>query len=165
VRVLNLPTLWTILLDALAWLILSPAISFLTLRLPADAFDPQGWLYATRRWEREGELWNVLFRVRRWKSALPSGGPALGGFSMRRFESTEPAYVRRWMAETCRAELAHWLQIALAPLFFLWNVPVAGAIIIVYALAANLPCIIVQRYNRPRVLRIQNEATPSAATH
>jgi glycosyl-4,4'-diaponeurosporenoate acyltransferase len=39
-------------------------------------------------------------------------------------------------------------------LFLLWNPPVGVAVNVVYAIAANVPCILAQRYNRPRVLAI-----------
>lgn len=157
-RVLHWPTGWTIALDALAWLILQPTIAWVATRLPARVFDPAGWLYRARRWERQGELYQSLLAVRRWKGALPSGGAWLGGFRMQRVASSEPEYLRRWLVETCRAELAHWLQVLVAPLFFLWNPPLAGGVILIYALAVNLPCIIVQRHNRPRLRRMLGRA-------
>lgn len=163
-RLLHLPTVWTIVLDALAWLILQPAISWLVTQLPVTAFDPDAWLYRARRWERQGEAYQALLAVRRWKEALPSGGAWLGGFRMQRITSSQPGYLRRWLLETCRAELAHWLQILVAPLFFLWNPPLAGGIIIFYALAANLPCIVVQRYNRPRLCRVLERAEEQGKT-
>jgi glycosyl-4,4'-diaponeurosporenoate acyltransferase len=39
------------------------------------------------------------------------------------------------------------------PLFFLWNPPWACLVMTTYALAANLPCILAQRYNRIAVNR------------
>lgn len=44
-----------------------------------------------------------------------------------------------------------------APLFFLWNRPAVGLGMIVYALAFNLPLVAIQRYNRPRLLRIKSQ--------
>ena len=161
-RIVHLPTIWTVALDALAWLILQPSIAWLVTRLPATSFRPDAWLYRARRWERQGEIYQSLMAVRRWKGALPSGGPWLGGFRMQRIASSHPGYLWRWLQETCRAEIAHWLQILVAPLFFLWNPPVAGGIIVLYALAANLPCIVVQRHNRPRLRRLAQKA---AARH
>ena len=61
-------------------------------------------------------------------------------------------------AETKRAELTHWLTIVPAPVFFLWNPVWAGWVIIAYALIANLPFIITQRYNRGRIESILNSA-------
>jgi len=157
-RVLSLSTGWTIALDTLAWLILQPTISWLAMRLPLSAFAPDAWFYRARPWERGGALYQTLFRVRRWKERLPSGGAWMGGFRMKRIASSEPEYLERWLLETCRAELAHWLQILVAPLFFLWNPPIAGAFILLYALMANMPCIVVQRYNRPRLQRLMRKA-------
>ncbi len=157
-RLLHWPTWATIALDATAWLILQLLISWLVLRVPIASFAPEGWLYRLRGWERGGEIYQSVFRVRRWKERLPSGGPWMGGFRMKHIASSERTYLQRWLLETCRAELAHWLQLLVAPLFFLWNPPVAGVIILFYALAVNLPCIIVQRYNRPRLRGILQRA-------
>ena len=46
-----------------------------------------------------------------------------------------------------------WLAIACTPVFVLWNPPAGVALMAVYELAANLPCIAIQRYNRPRAQR------------
>jgi len=39
-------------------------------------------------------------------------------------------------------------------LFFLFNFWYAGIIMILYAFIANLPCIIIQRYNRPKLITL-----------
>jgi glycosyl-4,4'-diaponeurosporenoate acyltransferase len=56
--------------------------------------------------------------------------------------------------ETYRGEWSHWLTLALTPIFFLWNPILPDAILVFYALATNLPCIFVQRYNRVVLQRI-----------
>lgn len=88
-----------------------------------------------------------------------------GGFSMRRVASHSDEYVARWVAESCRAELTHWLAMLPVVLFVLWNPPVAVAANGVYALCANLPCIVVQRYNRPRLVRLLARVADRAARH
>jgi hypothetical protein len=45
--------------------------------------------------------------------------------------------------------------IASAPVFFLWNPWWGDLIIVLYALVANLPCILVQRYNRFRLQKLR----------
>ncbi len=54
----------------------------------------------------------------------------------------------------------HWAVFAAAFLFFAWNPPWAGAVMVFYGLAANLPCIIALRYNRIRLLRIAARGEP-----
>ena len=79
--------------------------------------------------------------------------------------SRSPEYCRLFIKETCRAELFHWLVFALAPLFYLWNEWRVATLMIPYALLANVPCIIAQRYNRPRLTRMLRIAggSPHAA--
>jgi glycosyl-4,4'-diaponeurosporenoate acyltransferase len=49
--------------------------------------------------------------------------------------------------------MTDWLAIGCAPLFFLRNPWWGDLIIVGYAVAANLPCILAQRYNRARFQR------------
>ena len=65
-----------------------------------------------------------------------------------------PAYVAQFLIETRRAEIAHWFMLGCLPIFFIWNPPWARWVMAVYALAANLPCICAQRYNRLVLNRI-----------
>ena len=60
------------------------------------------------------------------------------------------------ICETCIAELIHAL-LCLSGLYCLKLWPGAGGIIaaIVYILLFNLPFILIQRYNRPRLIRLQ----------
>lgn len=150
----GLPAGWTVLLDSAVWAAIQTSLAFLCSRLPASALDPRSWLFRTRSWEREGALYERLFRVRRWKSLLPSGGPAFGGFSMKRFESRERGYLQRWLWETCRAEMMHWLSFVSSGLFFLWNPAWLGSVIVLCSAAANMPCIVAQRHVRPRIATI-----------
>jgi glycosyl-4,4'-diaponeurosporenoate acyltransferase len=100
-------------------------------------------------------VYQAVLHIRKWKSLLPSGGPALGAdFSLARVESHDRGYLQRWVLESCRAEITHWLAMASVALFLLWNPPVGVAANVVYAFAANVPCILAQRYNRPRVLAL-----------
>ena len=71
------------------------------------------------------------------------------------------AYLAQFLLETRRAEWAHWCMLGCLPIFFLWNPPWACLVMTAYALAANLPCILAQRYNRivlDRVVRTRRRA-------
>jgi len=155
-------TFWTIVVNGAAWGILQPGIAYLCTQIPVSAFSASTWLFRPRTWERDGDIYQRAFRVRRWKGWLPSGGAVFeGGFSMRRIASSDTVYLHRWVRETCRAELTHWVAVLVSALFFLWNRPLVAMLMVVYALAANLPCIIAQRYNRPRLLRVLRHAAKS----
>ena len=84
----------------------------------------------------------------------PYGAPWLGGFAKQTIHSLDAFYVGQFLLETRRAELAHWCMFLCLPLFFLWNPPWACLVMTAYALAANLPCILAQRYNRIVLYRV-----------
>lgn len=134
--------------NLLGWPVIHLAVASVALRLPAHLFAKDSWVTAPRSWEREGRLYRDWLGIRRWKSLLPDGAPWLGGFAKNKIRSLDVSYVRQFLLETRRAELAHWCMFLCLPLFFLWNPPWACLVMSVYALAANMPCILAQRYNR-----------------
>lgn len=147
----ELPLLWAILLNAAAWLAIHLGVSYLSSRLPLSLFSGEGWLYRTRRWERDGRIYQSIFRIRAWKGLLPDGAALFrSGFRKKRLASRSPAYLSQFVQETCRAELCHWLVFTVVPLFFLWNPWHVAMLMIPYALATNIPCVLAQRFNRPR---------------
>jgi glycosyl-4,4'-diaponeurosporenoate acyltransferase len=155
--VINLPIFWVILLDCLAWAIIQPSVAYLSMRFPASVLKSEQWLYRTRRWEAGGEIYNIVFHVKHWKWRLPYGGSLFQkDFSMKKIASNEEEYLRLWVKESCRSELCHWVAISPAVLFFVWNPFWMWIMMLVYAVIINTIPIIVQRYNRPRLLRILN---------
>jgi glycosyl-4,4'-diaponeurosporenoate acyltransferase len=126
------------------------------IRIPSKHFNPNHWLYRGRRWEREGKVYEDVFKIRRWKQHLPDGARVLGGlgFPKRQLNATGAGYFETFFLETCRAELTHSVLILFAPFFFLWNPRWVGFFMIFYALLENIPFIIAQRYNRHRFKRL-----------
>jgi glycosyl-4,4'-diaponeurosporenoate acyltransferase len=150
-RVIELPTVWTLLIDIAAWLILHVATAYITFKMPDRFFDKDIGFYRTRPWEKGGQFWQNVFRVRIWKKWLPDGASIAGhGFIKKRLLSANSAGLEKYILESRRAELTHVLAMIPALLFFLWNPWVAGLAMICYAILINGPCLIAQRYNRPR---------------
>lgn len=144
-----------VLVNVVAWAVVHASTGYLVHRLSTRRFERDTWLTRPRRFERDGRLYVDVFRVKRWKHLLPEAGALFaGGFDKRRLTSRDDAYLSTYLRETRRAELGHWLAVAAVPLFFLWNPAWIGLIMVVYALAANGPCVISQRYNRSRLRRI-----------
>ncbi len=145
--------------NILAWLAVHLSVPWLFTRMPAALFRPGGWLFRPRGWEKDGETYQRLFRVRAWKDRLPDGAALFrGGFRKKSLRRRDPGYLERFRVETCRGEAVHWAVFAAAGLFFVWNPPGAGLAMIAYGAAANLPCVIVQRYNRLRLERLISQS-------
>ena len=151
----HLPTAITILIDIAAWFVIHMGVSYIMARQPLASFSPNSWLYRKRKWERNGRLYEKLFRLKSWKKKLPDGAAIFkNGFEKKHLKETNQDYLDSFIRETCRAELTHWIVFLFGPLFLIWNLWWVGIVMILYAALANIPCIITQRYNRIRLRRI-----------
>ena len=136
------------------WPVLQITIGFAATRLPSRFFAQDCWLTAPRRWEQNGKLFRTWLVIRRWKSLLPDGARWFGGFAKEKIASHDSASLAQFASETRRSEMAHWCMLCCFPLFFAWNPAWACLLMTAYAIAANLPCIVVQRYNRVVLQRL-----------
>ena len=152
---ITLSPLLLLITDSLAWLLFHLGISF-GLRKVSDAFfERHANCFRSFAFEKGGRIWSEVFRIRQWKDKLPDGTViAKKGFDKSRLAQQQKDYLEKFVIETRRAELTHWLLMVPAPFFFLWNPAWAGWVMIVYALLANCPFIMIQRYNRPRLERV-----------
>jgi glycosyl-4,4'-diaponeurosporenoate acyltransferase len=164
-RIVELPAIWTVITDFIAWFIIHMAVALFTLKLPDRFFSHDSWLYRSHAWEKSGQVWQKVFKVKYWKERLPDGAAIIGkGFVKKNLQNNDAEFLMRFVLESRRAELTHWLAMAPAVLFFLWNPVWVGIIMIIYAVFANAPCIIAQRYNRPRFLRTASRAMAREST-
>ena len=152
---IELPIPWIVILDILGWLFIHMGVAYLMTQLPESIFDPDTWLFKWRKWEGDGSIYQKLFKVKRWKESLPDGAALFRkGFKKKRLFKKDRDYFEKFVKETCRGELTHWIVFCCAPIFFIWNYWWVGIIMIMYASAANFPCIITQRYNRIRFFQL-----------
>lgn len=154
----HLPLGTAVLVDVLAWAVLSTLVGYLAHRAPAERFRADTPLTRLRSVEGGGRLY-VRLGIRRWKDHLPEAGALFrGGVSKRALPGRSAEALGRFAAETRRAEWVHWVLLACGPTFLLWNPPLLGLAMVAYAAAANVPCIAVQRYNRARLVRLAEPA-------
>jgi len=145
----ELPVVWVVGLNVVGWFAIQWGLAWGFTQIPSAWFPP-GRACA---WETSGRFYERVFRIKRWKAWLPDAARWFnGGFAKGTLTSRKPEYLALFIRETRRGELCHWLAIGCAPAFLIWNPWWGEWIIVAYALAANLPCIIVQRYNRIRLV-------------
>ena len=143
-------------------------VSFLVGRiLPASWFRTDRFPYKSYAWEKNGAIYNKL-HIKKWQKRVPDMSKLFPKLIQPKkmqtnFKEELPVMIR----ETCIAELIHVL-LCFAILYCLWLWPGAGGIIVcaVYILIGNVPFILIQRYNRPRLLALQKRlARQEAAAH
>ena len=141
--------------DCVGWATWGLASGWALHHVGFDRLDRETWLTRPRRWERAGRTYRRWFLVHRWQRRLPEAGAVFrGGRDKRTVGGRSTAVLRAYAAETRRAEYVHWLGVAVAPLFSLWNPTGLTAAMLGYAAVANLPCVVSLRFNRLRVLRV-----------
>lgn len=151
---IELPIAWIIVLNAGGWLAIQMSFAWAFTRMPLRWFEPS----SAFSWERGGRFYETFFHVKAWKDRLPDAARWIGGgFAKGTLAQRDRDYLDRFARETWRGELCHWAAIACAPVFFLWNPWWGDVIIVAYALAANLPCILAQRHNRARFQRLRGK--------
>ncbi len=148
---LVMPQWLTVLVDIVAWGVLHAGTGYAAHRLHDEWLAREGRLLRARRFEADGRWYRDRLRIHRWKDRLPEAGALFaGGVSKRELPSYDEAGLTLFVRETRRAELGHWWAMACAPLFLLWNPPLASALLVAYGVLVNLPFILIQRYNRFR---------------
>jgi glycosyl-4,4'-diaponeurosporenoate acyltransferase len=149
---LVMPPALTLVVDVAAWAVFHTATGYAAHRLDEGRLSRDGWLLRPRRFEAAGQWYRRRLRINRWKDKVPDAGDLFrGGVSKRHLPAYDGAGLQLFARETRRAELAHWWAMCCGPLFALWNPPVAAAVLVGYGVAANLPFIVIQRYNRFRI--------------
>lgn len=158
-QIIFLPSPLAIALCFIVWPILQFSASLFCLSLPDRFYSPDSFFFRSRSFEREGLLYDKVFRVGKWKHRLPDGGMfwKKRGFRKKNLENFTDENLHRFLIESARAELIHWLSILPFWIFGFFAPPKVIGYMLIYALLANLPCIIAQRYNRPRILRLLNK--------
>lgn len=133
--------------DAAAWVLLSAWAGWRAARRPLDRLDGGGAVHLPR-YER-------TLAIRAWKDRLPEAGGWFGGLSKRHLPPADDrrGRLQRFARESRRAELTHLWILAATPLFVVWNPWPLFLAMVAFALVANVPCLLVARYNRGRVTR------------
>lgn len=124
--------------------------------LPRRSFDYTAPPYAPYRWERDG-MFYTKFKVQFWKDRVPDMSQHVKSMFRKKISVFRDFdFIKDLVLETCVAEFVHWMLVLISPVFLVLMEGLAGRIgTVIYALA-NLPFVMIQRYNRPRLVRLMN---------
>lgn len=129
-------------------------VSFLLGReLPKSWLHPDQFPFRTYAWEEN--LWKAL-KIRSWQAKVPDMSKVFPKLMPAKALTQKTAQdLPLMIQETCVAELTHGL-LCLAGLFLLKLWPGVGGILltVIYIVFGNLPFLLIQRYNRPRLQRL-----------
>lgn len=139
------------------YLVLISVISFFVGRmLPKKWFRAELFPYRSYRFEKNGKIY-LKIKINQWQNKIPDISKILPFMMPRKKLSADcTEKMPRMIQETCVAELIHGIN-AIAGLYCLKICPdICGiAIAFIYAVVFNVPFILVQRYNRPRLIELE----------
>ncbi|HIS01339.1 MAG TPA: hypothetical protein IAA74_07065 [Candidatus Excrementavichristensenella intestinipullorum] len=122
--------------------------------LPRKNFDYRHHPFAPYRWEKQGMVYTKL-RIQYWKDKVPDMSQHVKSAFRKKitvFRSSE--YLEMLILETCVAEFVHFVLILISPMFLIMMEGTAGWICMALYALGNLPFIMIQRYNRPRLVML-----------
>lgn len=141
--------------NLIVFLVFSVLMTFIVEKLPISLYSYKKWLFRERQWEKGGRFYEKHFFVKYWKCKLPEISDFIKSmFTKKHLRNNSRDYLRQFLDESCKAEFSHWAIIASSMLFFFWNGFSDALLILLVATLLNMPYIIIQRYNRPRIVRL-----------
>lgn len=152
------------LLSCACYIALIGGVSFVLGRIvPKSWFHWDKAPFAAYGFERQGKLYEKL-GIRYWQKKLPDMSRILPGtMPAKKIGGDYKARLPQMLRETCVAELTHWL-LCVAGLHCLTLWPTVGGLAVVLLnTLGNLPFILIQRYNRPRLARLLEKTGGTAA--
>ena len=131
--------------------------------LPRARFSAESFPYRTADWENGGRVYEKL-GIKHWKDRLPDMSKIMPDMVKKKMSAVKSQGMDVLIAETCVAECVHWALMLLSlGIFFFWRGAWAVVFWLVYNLLGNLPFIIIQRYNRPRLVMLEQRRKRRAA--
>lgn len=132
------------------------AALFLGIPVPRHWFRADRFPFKAFPFEKDGAVYTKVF-VHKWKDIVPDASKVIARMTRKRIgRNADAKQIEKLIQETCVAEIVHWVLIVLTPVYCT-GIPVKAGILfsVLYALG-NLVFIIIQRYNRPRFIKISN---------
>ncbi len=134
---------------------MSIVITYICEKIPKEMYSYKNWLLRERKWEKRGVIYQRLLKVKSWKKYLIELNDFIKSvFPKKHIPEYSKEYLSRYLMECCKSELTHWMIIFSTFLFWVFNDFNTFFTMLLVAVALNLPYIIIQRYNRPRILQI-----------
>jgi glycosyl-4,4'-diaponeurosporenoate acyltransferase len=139
---------------AILWLVWSLVIGALANQLPDRLLGGRDPCQADHPGAAPLRFYERWLGIRIWKPWIPDAGNALpGGIRKGSLARRDPRALQRLSLETRRAELVHWVLWPAWMVTALWLPPSGVLINLIFATLFNLPCLLLQRYNRLRLGR------------
>ena len=123
--------------------------------LPRSWFSYDAATFKPYAWERGGKIYEK-FGIRRWKDHMPDMSRVMRDMMPKRLSwGMNVDQIKKLITETCVAETIHRILCLLSVgIYFIMPTGTGVFLMILYILLCNVPFIMIQRYNRPQLVRL-----------
>lgn len=123
---------------------------------PRSWFCENRFPYKSHKWESDGQVYRKI-GIHKWKTKLPDASVIInkivpGFMPKKRLDSTGKEKIQTLVKESCVAEFNHFLG-AVSGIVCVRIWKKYGFIITIVNAICHMPFILIQRYNRPRLLK------------
>ena len=111
-QIIFLPEWLTLILCFIVWFILQSLAAFICYIIPDRYYKPDSFIFKSKEWEKEGKIYNNIFKITKWKKFLPDGAAvAKNGYRKKHLNNFTKDNLEKFIIESCRGEMSHWLAI------------------------------------------------------
>ena len=149
-----------LLLNIGTWVLWVFIVGFFASKLK-DSFLSKDYSFTNLlNFEKDASWFRKYLKIDKWKDRVPELGGVFGdGFQKRSIDLGTREQLELFIRETRRAELAHWVMTAGWIITIAFNPLWAIVFNLVFAHIVNFPCLIIQRYNRARLIKVLENRT------
>ena len=127
--------------------------------LPRKHFHYDNWPYRAYDWEEDGAFYNKVLHIRKWRKYLPDKSKAVRTMYRKSLGTNfSESHVERLIQESCVAEFVHLMLALSSPFISVFMEGKAALICGIGFTIGNLPFILIQRYNRPKLVKLYHAA-------
>lgn len=146
----------------LLYLLIISVVVFLIGRIfPRNWIKENKFPFKIYKWEKNGKIYEKL-KIKKWKTKLPDASLLLNKlipslYPTKRMKNKEIAKAKVLVKESCVAEGTH-KAVSILGVFciYIWK-SIGGVIVTIVFYLFNVPFILIQRYNRPRLEKLSNK--------
>ena len=148
-------TVWLTLVNTAFWLACCFGFAWGVRLIPKSIYEKSTWFFNERAYEKR---FYKLIKIERWKDKLPEMGKLLNFEKKHLKKELDLDYVNKFIQETYYAEFGHLCMAIFGFACILVN-PSDYALMALICSIVNfivqIPFCLIQRYNRPRLLRLK----------
>ena len=127
--------------------------------LPRKYFRYDSFPYRAYSWENDGKFYNRVLGIRTWRKYLPDKSKTVKSMYRKELGNNfSEGHLKKLIQESCVAEFVHIMLILVTPVISFFMDGKSAVFSGIAFAVLNVPFILIQRYNRPKLVKLYRAA-------